>query len=434
MSDRSSTPTRRFLKLAGMTASIASKAVGNSIKSINASEEDKAAARSKLFEEIGLQIADTLGNMKGAVMKVGQMASQYQDIFPPEVAKAMAKLQRQAPSVPFDTIRQQIERELGKPIEQLFTSIEPTPCAAASIGQVHRAVLLDGQAVVVKVQYPNVDECCDSDLKQIRLALRLAGVLKIDKKLQDELFNEIQDSLHAELDYTQEAHSLQVFAAFHQAADPQLIIPKVYPAYSSRRVLTLSEERGDSIETAATWPLEVRNALGNRLFAMISQQIFYLNRFHCDPHPGNFAFRPDGAVVVYDFGCIKTLPVSVVQSYRNLIQAAQHNDIPALEAELRALRVRNDHGQVPAAFYQQWLDLLMPPLNGPFNFGQSDLHHQTVSALKGALKYWDSFQPSADTMMINRAVSGHYWNMVALKVDDNFKPQVDRMLSPSLPN
>jgi predicted unusual protein kinase regulating ubiquinone biosynthesis (AarF/ABC1/UbiB family) len=159
VSDRSSTPTRRFLKLAGMTASIASKAVGNSIKSINASEEDKAAARSKLFEDIGLQIANTLGEMKGAVMKVGQIASQYQDIFPPEVAKAITKLQRQAPAVPFTTIRQQIERELGKPLNQLFASMEETPFAAASIGQVHRAVLPDGQAVVVKVQYPNVDEC-----------------------------------------------------------------------------------------------------------------------------------------------------------------------------------------------------------------------------------------------------------------------------------
>jgi predicted unusual protein kinase regulating ubiquinone biosynthesis (AarF/ABC1/UbiB family) len=307
--------------------------------------------------------------------------------------------------------------------------MEETPFAAASIGQVHRAVLPDGQAVVVKVQYPNVDECCDSDLKQIRLALRLAGVLKIDRKLQDELFTEIQDSLHAELDYTQEAHNLQVFAAFHQAIDLQLIIPKVYTDYSSRRVLTLSEERGESIETAATWPIELRNTLGQRLFAMISQQIFYLNSFHCDPHPGNFAFRPDGAVVVYDFGCVKELPLAVVQSYRRLVKAAQNQHIDALETELRALRVRNDHGQVPAAFYQEWLELLMPPLNGEFNFGDSDLHHQTINTLKRSLKYWDSFQPSADTMMINRAVSGHYWNMVALKVAHNFKPLVERVIA-----
>lgn len=429
MSDRASTPARRFMKLAGMTASIASKAVGHSIKSINASEEEKAAARAKMLEEVGLQIAKTLGEMKGAVMKVGQIASQYQDIFPPEIANAMRTLQRQAPAVPFAVIATQIEKELGKPIKELFASIEEQPFAAASIGQVHRAVLPSGQGVVVKVQYPNVDECCDSDLKQVRMALRLAGVLKIDKQLQEELFNEIQDSLHAELDYTIEAHNLQVFAAFHAQLDNKVIIPKVFADYSSRRVLTLSEERGESIQTASTWPLEVRNELGNRLFSLMSHQIFYLNSFHCDPHPGNFAFRDDGSVVVYDFGCIKELPLPVVETYKALLRAARREDIAGIEDALRTLKVRNHQGQIPADFYREWVNLLLPPLNGEFDFGESDLHHQTVGALKRSLKYWDSFQPSADTMMINRAVSGHYWNMVSLKVIENFRPHVDRVVA-----
>ena len=429
MSDRASTPARRFMKLAGMTASIASKAVGHSIKSINASEEEKAAARAKMLEEVGLQIAKTLGEMKGAVMKVGQIASQYQDIFPPEIANAMRTLQRQAPAVPFSVIATQIEKELGKPIKDLFASIEEQPFAAASIGQVHRAVLPSGQGVVVKVQYPNVDECCDSDLKQVRMVLRLAGVLKIDKQLQEELFNEIQDSLHAELDYTMEAHNLQVFAAFHAQLDNKVIIPKVFADYSSRRVLTLSEERGESIQTASTWPLEVRNELGNRLFSLMSHQIFYLNSFHCDPHPGNFAFRDDGSVVVYDFGCIKELPLPVVETYKTLLRAARHEDVAGIEDALRTLKVRNHQGQIPADFYREWVNLLLPPLNGEFDFGESDLHHQTVGALKRSLKYWDSFQPSADTMMINRAVSGHYWNMVSLKVIENFRPHVDRVVA-----
>jgi len=235
VSDRpSSSSGRRFLKLAGMTASIAGKAVSNSIKSINSSEEEKNAARSELFEKIGAQIAETLGEMKGAAMKVGQIASQYQDLFPPEIAKALAKLQRQAPAVAFSVIKGQIERELGKPIGEIFQSFEEKSFASASIGQVHRAVLPNGQAVVVKVQYPGVAESCDSDLKQLKLALKLAGVMKIDKKLQDELFNEIKESLHAELNYLQEAHNLNVFAAFHNVKDSKLINPeslsKITPA------------------------------------------------------------------------------------------------------------------------------------------------------------------------------------------------------------
>ena len=181
MANKASSPGRRFMKLAGMTASIATKTVSNSIRTFNADDDKKNEARSKLFQDIGVQIADTLGEMKGAVMKVGQIASQYKDIFPPEVAKAIAKLQRQAPAMPFQQIKQQVEKELGQPLLDVFKTFDEQPFAAASIGQVHKATLKNGQEVVVKVQYPGVDEACESDLKQVRLALRLMGVLKVDK-------------------------------------------------------------------------------------------------------------------------------------------------------------------------------------------------------------------------------------------------------------
>lgn len=430
MSDRpTTTPARRFLKLAGMTASIAGKAMSNSIKSINSTQEQKDIARTELFEKIGTQIADTLGEMKGAAMKIGQVASQYQDLFPPEIANALKKLQSQAPAVSFSVIRGQVERELGKPIDQIFKSFEEKSFAAASIGQVHRAVLPNGQPVVVKVQYPGVDESCDSDLKQLRLALKLAGVIKVDKKLQDALFNEIQESLHAELNYLQEAHNLNVFAAFHNLKDSKLIIPKVYPEYSSRRVLTLSEEMGDSVETAAEYPQEIRNELGNRLFHMLAQEIFILNSFHCDPHPGNFAFRPDGSVVVYDFGGIKELDQSVVKSYKALMTAAISENVPIMEQSLRELKIRNMHGQIPAEFYLEWKQVLLQPMIQPFDFTKSTVHVETMNLLKKSMKYWDSFMPSAETIMINRTVSGHYWNMIHLKVSDNFKPLTEHYIA-----
>ena len=250
MAKTASTPGRRFMKLAGMTASIAGKTLSNSIKNLTADEEQKNTARSKLFQDIGIQIADTLGEMKGAVMKVGQIASQYKDIFPPEVAKAIAKLQRQAPPMPFKDIQAQIEKELGKPLQQLFQQFDEQPFAAASIGQVHKATLPNGQQVVVKVQYPGVDEACESDLKQVRLALRMMGVLKIDRKLQDQLFKEIQHSLDNELNYEIEAQNLEVARAFHESLDHKIVIPQVFHEYSSRHILTLSQEMGESIETA----------------------------------------------------------------------------------------------------------------------------------------------------------------------------------------
>jgi predicted unusual protein kinase regulating ubiquinone biosynthesis (AarF/ABC1/UbiB family) len=428
MSIVSRTPGRRFLKLAGMTASIAGKALSHSIKSINSSEAEKTASRSELYGEIGAKLADTLGQMKGAAMKVGQVASQYKDLFPPEIAAALAKLQRQAPVVAFATMRQQIERELGKPLDQIFKSFDEKSFASASIGQVYRAVLHDGQNVVVKVQYPGVDESCDSDLKQLRMALKLTGVLKVDKKTQDALFHEIQQSLHGELNYLQEAHNLNVFAAFHNLRDQKLIIPKVYPEYSSRRVLTLSEELGDTIDTAALYSDTIRSEIGVRLFQAIADQIFVLNSFHCDPHPGNFAFRPDGSVVMYDFGGIKELDQAVLKSMKKLVNAALVENIPLVEQALRELQVRNFHGQIPADFYIDWKNLLSTPLIQPFNFATSNIHLQTSKMVKKSMQYWESFGPSAALLMVNRTMNGHYWNMVHLNVHSNFKTLTERYI------
>lgn len=431
MAKTASTPGRRFMKLASMTASIATKTVSNSIRNITADEEQKNASRSKLFQDIGLQIADTLGEMKGAVMKVGQIASQYKDIFPPEVAKAISKLQRQAPAMPFAEIKAQVEQELGKPLAQIFKSFEEQPFAAASIGQVHKAVLPNGQQVVVKVQYPGVEEACDSDLKQVRLALRLMGVLKIDRKLQDKLFREIQDSLDNELNYEIEAQNLDVARAFHSALDDKIIIPQVYKDYSSRHILTLSLELGDSIETASTWSQETRNALGRRLFRAIGREIFFLKRFHCDPHPGNFAFREDGSVIVYDYGGVKTLSPEIVSHFKQLINAARKHDIPLMEQQLDALHSLNELGKFPAELYEQWLEVLMRPLTTQYDFAENSAHHDGVELIKPSLKYWDVFKPSPDTLMVNRTVSGHYWNLIHLKVNDNLNDLFDELVPTS---
>ncbi|MEB3753565.1 AarF/ABC1/UbiB kinase family protein [Acinetobacter sp. MD2(2019)] len=419
MAKSASTPTRRFLKLAGMTATIASKTITHSIRNIKADDQAKTSAKSQLFQEIGIQIADTLGEMKGAVMKVGQIASQYKDLFPKEVSNAIAKLQRQAPAMPFSDIQKQVESALGKPLTHIFSDFEPEPFAAASIGQVHRATLHTGQQVVVKVQYPGVDEACASDLKQVRLALRMMGLLKIDKTLQDKLFAEIQDSLDNELNYQIEAHNLEIARNFHQAIDSKIIIPQVFHEYSSRHILTLSLEMGESIETASTWALPIRNQLGRRLIQAIGQEIFYLKRFHCDPHPGNFAFREDGSVIIYDYGSIKQLSEQTVEHYRALVNAARESNIPQLEQHLKQLEVIEETGKFPEMLYKQWLEVLLRPLTTQYNFEENSSHHDAMILAKQSLKYWDVFKPSAETLMINRTVSGHYWNLIHLKMQDD---------------
>ena len=428
MSKSSSTPSRRFMKLASMTASIATKTVSNSIRNFNADEEQKNKARSQLFQDIGLQIADTLGEMKGAVMKVGQIASQYKDIFPPEVARAIAKLQRQAPPMPFAEIKQQVENELGQSLDKAFKHFDEQPFAAASIGQVHKATLPNGTLVVVKVQYPGVDTACESDLKQVRLALRLMGVLKVDKKLQDRIFKEIQDSLHEELNYEIEAQNLKVFKTFHQALDNKIIIPDVYPEYSTRRVLTLSFEAGESIETASTWDLSVRNEIGRRLVLALGQQMFFLKRFHCDPHPGNFAFREDGSVIIYDFGGVKTLSNDIISHFKTLVRAGRQQDIASIENELTALDALAEKGKFPEELYKEWLEVLLRPLTTMYDFAENSAHHDGMKLVRKSLKYWDVFKPSPDTLMVNRTISGQYWNLIHLKVHDDLNDVFEELV------
>ena len=430
MAKPASTPSRRFLKLAGMTASIATKTVSHSLRNLTADEEQKNAARSKMFQDIGVQIAETLGDMKGAVMKVGQIASQYKDIFPPEVSKAIAKLQRQAPPMPFKQIKLQVEKELDQPLDQLFQHFDETPFAAASIGQVHKATLPNGEQVVVKVQYPGVEEACESDLKQVRLALRLMGVLKIERKLQDRLFKEIQDSLDNELNYEIEAQNLQVARTFHQQLDPKIVIPQVYPDYSSRHVLTLSLEQGDSIETASGWSQATRNELGRRLLRAIGQEIFYLKRFHCDPHPGNFAFREDGSVLIYDYGGVKTLSTEVVENFKALIYAARAQDFATMEDYLVRLNSLAETGKFPADLYTAWVEIFTRPLITHYDFAANSSHHDAMELVKPSLKYWDLFKPSPDTLMVNRTISGQYWNLINLKVHDNLNDVFDELVPP----
>lgn len=423
------------MKLAGMTASIAGKAAKNSLRHLSSDEEKRLQARSDLMQDVGIQIAETLGEMKGAVMKVGQIASQYKDVFPPEVATALEKLQKDAPPMPYAQIRAQIERELKAPVDQLFTMFEETPFAAASIGQVHKAILPSGQKVVVKVQYPDVDENCDSDLKQVRMALKIAGVLNMSKQLQEQLFNEIRQSLHDELDYVKEAHNLQVFGAFH-AEDEGLIIPKVVNSHSTRRILTLTEEMGETLTVAATWDNEIKQKIAERLFHFTAGQLFGLYRMHCDPHPGNFAFRHDGSVVAYDFGGIRSYSHSEVQLFRRFAQHAVKGDVTALEQDLIALDIRReDDKNVPGEFYEKWLAIGMKPLSiapyqeGAFDFGSSQVHHEAISQMRTSLKYFGQFQPSATTMMLDRTVSGQYWNLVNLGVEIDLSPLVAQYIT-----
>lgn len=422
--DQPVTKGRRFMRLAGMTASVASRYAKTRIKSLFQSPESAEKERSLIHEINGLEIAKTLGELKGAIMKIGQMASVVGDVLPKELAEPLKALQREAPPMAFSGIAQQIERELGAPPERLFHRFDSTPFASASIGQVHRAVTDDGREVVVKVQYPGVDQAVDSDLAHLKFLLRASGLVTLKRKHLDALFLEIKTRLHEELDYCNEADNVRLFYNYHQQ-HPFVIVPEVIGERSSQRVLTLSYEAGDRISELdpKVYTQELRNQIGCNLFRLFTAQLFDFHTIHADPNPGNFAFRPDGTIILYDFGCIKKIPESIVQAYRRTVYCSIVEDYPGIEQGLLELGVRDPEGPVvDFDFYKKWRDLFIQPLLSAekYDYGASNLHDEAMKLIPSSIQRMASFKPPVDLVFIDRTIVGHYGNLRKLGVQARF--------------
>ncbi|HLV77676.1 MAG TPA: AarF/ABC1/UbiB kinase family protein [Marinobacter sp.] len=423
--------TGRFFKLAGMTASVAGQYAGQRARRMFGTENDEGA-QSESYTRMADQITDTLGELKGAVMKVGQIASQTQDFLPKEFSQALEKLQKEAPPMPFEVILRQVETELGKPISELFEYLQETPYASASIGQVHRARLPDGTDVIVKVQYPGVDESCDSDLKQLRLALRLGGLLKMPKASVDQLFGEIRERLKEELDYENEARNLRLFRDFHRD-QPWIRIPDVIDSHSTRRVLTLELVEGDHVSqvTPERYSQQTLNLIGHRTFTVMADQLFRFRCIHGDPHAGNFAYRPDGTIILYDFGCVKKLKPEIVEAYRKALIAALEEDYQALDQYLIDLGARVDNQPaVDEAYYAMWRDILITPFlnDEPYDFAEADIHKHVAAKTSTVFKYLDYFKPPVESIFIDRMIAGHYWMLKRLGVQAAFRAELQKYL------
>lgn len=414
----------RFFKLAGMTASVAVSYAKTRVVGAFQSAEAAALERAKSYAESGERIAATLGELKGAAMKLGQMASISSDLLPKELAGALTKLQKEAPPMPYEVIAAQIEAELGSPPERLFSRFEERPFAAASIGQVHRARTDDGREVVVKVQYPGVDRSVDSDLAHLKLALKASGLVRGHKENLDALFEEIRARLHEELDYCNEADNVRLFRGFHRGQD-FVVVPEVVGERSSQRILTLTFEPGDNINDLDQrgYDQAVRDTLGAHLFQVTLSQLFQLRAIHADPNPANFAFRPDGRIVIYDFGCVKKLEPELVSAYAGTLLAAIREDYQGVEAGLLALGARRPEGPaVEPEYYRMWRNTILEPFtrSEPFDYATSKIHEELVKLVPGLLKRLGSFQAPVPVVFIDRVVGGHYGNLRKIRARGRF--------------
>ena len=396
----------RFLHLGGTGARIAGNLVMQRI----------TPGRSRVdWEPVGALLGDTLGQMKGPVLKLGQQASQWQDVLPPPISAALARLQNQVPSLPFDSLEAHLQRLYDSRLHELFESIERRPAAAASLGQVHRARDRQGRALIMKVQYPGIRAICDADLRQLRRLMPLGRLFGTPSARLESVYLELQRGIGHELDYDGERKNIERFAQ-HFADWPGVTIPYAVPELCRPGVLVLEEVPGRSMAEVDQAPAAVRQRLAETLCAWLAEQAFGMGLLHADPHPGNLAWTETGQLIVYDFGSVVPLPPRLLKAYVQMFDALRGPSSEALEAAFQALGGRQPDSAPPHGLYRRIHQLLHPLLQpgAQWDFRGSSLHQQLVELFPLAMSALGSLQPASGTLLVNRTLEGHYWNLYRL--------------------
>lgn len=270
------------------------------------------------------QLMESLGDLKGPLLKVAQLLATIPNALPKEYAQELQKLQSEAPAMGWLFVRRRMASELGPDWEKKFKSFEKEAAAAASLGQVHRAVTLKGEKVACKLQYPDMASAVEADLKQLKLALGLFE--SYDSSISTrEIQKEIADRLHEELDYKLEAKHGQLYAAMLKD-EPGVSVPRVLPELSTDRLLTTEWLEGSPVLGYKSAPLKDRNAIALNLFRAWYVPLYNYGVIHGDPHLGNYKIRNDLGVNLLDFGCVRVFPPAFVEGVITLYRALEKDD------------------------------------------------------------------------------------------------------------
>ena len=293
----------RSASLARLALRIGGRYLARSPRLVFASVERRGELRHELALRTADDVAEELGSMKGALMKLGQMASYIDEDMPPTYRAAMARLQHNAPPMTPELASSVILEELGDAPERVFARWDPLPFAAASIGQVHRAITRDGRAVAVKVQYPGIARTITSDVRNVALLRRVAAAAfpGLDTR---SLIDELGDRLREEVDYRLEGENQELFARYYED-HPVIHVPRVVSELSTTRVLTSELVAGTGFDDVLRWNQDERNMAGETINRFVSRSLYRLHAFNGDPHPGNYLFHGRGRVTFLDFGLTK---------------------------------------------------------------------------------------------------------------------------------
>ncbi len=359
----------RSAQLAALPLSIAGRAVAGWGRSLvrGADEEQAAAATARTAE----QLFAVLGTLKGGAMKLGQALSVYDAMVPAEFAEsyheALAKLQTAGPPMPVRDVHRMLDEQLGRGWRGRFAAFDDEPVAAASIGQVHRAVWRGrggkpDRDVAVKVQYPGADTALDADLRQLQRFSRLVGAVLpgLDAKA---LITELRERMLEEVDYRLEAQRQRAFAAAF-AGDAEVVVPAVVA--SAPKVLVSEwvdgEPLGRSIARAAADDADQarRDGWAHSIIEAMFSSPSRLGLLHADPHPGNFMVRPDGRLAMVDFGAVAELPGGIPPVLVEILRHTARHESAELMALLRRERFVADGAD--EADVLRWIGALADPL------------------------------------------------------------------------
>jgi len=316
---------QRNADLARLGVSVGANYAGTAARKLFANAERRIELDESRELRTAEAVAERLGNMKGALMKLGQMASYIDEALPAPLRDALSQLQSNAPPMSAELAAQVIADDFGVGPDQLFVTWDPQPIAAASIGQVHRAVVIDPttgteRAVAVKVQYPGVGEAVAADLRNADLLgmLLQQGFGGLNP---DEMVAEVKERLSEELDYRLEARNQQLFADFYRG-HPFIHVPDVLPTFSSAHVITSELVDGATWQQMLEWPQAEKDRIGEVLFRFVFRSLYRMHAFNGDPHPGNYLFHRGGRVTFLDFGLVKHFDDTEMTTFIKMVKAA----------------------------------------------------------------------------------------------------------------
>jgi predicted unusual protein kinase regulating ubiquinone biosynthesis (AarF/ABC1/UbiB family) len=343
VADEAKIPTGRLGRTARLSYAVGAEGArhaGGRVAGLMRSPERRAEDLDRRHRETAERMADALGNLRGAAMKIGQLASFVDvDLLPDEYRavyqERLARLRDAAPPMPWADVRGVLEEEWDEPPERVLEHMETDAVAAASIGQVHRAVLPGGQVVAVKVQYPGVADALRADMRNAGLILRLARVLApgLDARAAAD---ELRERVLEELDYEYEADSQHSFARAYRG-HPFIHVPDVVTRLSRPRVLVSEWVEGMGFEAVRGLPRDERDRFAEIVFRFCFGSIYHLRHFNADSHPGNYLLRPDGRVAFLDFGMTKRLEPAQIELEVACIDAVLADDPDRLRHHLHEL-------------------------------------------------------------------------------------------------